>query len=186
MDQRKNSKIIFFIILTAIALAVLAYILFFKPNPIIRVNLNKIRPAEKQKSALIIEAPSEVDGVGRKFSVAINVDTEGNYINAIQSYLEFDPKVLEIDSTNTEQSFCKFYPENNYSNEKGLIRLACGTPYPGFRGTGVVQNIEFIAKAIKTTELKFGKESMVLANDGKGTNLLKDASPVQIRVKPVL
>ena len=171
-----------FLIGFIIAAFFLVYALFFKPNPWLRINVNKLQAA-KAESALTIEAPKEVDGVGRKFKVNIVMDTFGNSVNAVQSYLEFDPKVLEIISTTTEQSFCKFYPENNYNNEKGQIKLSCGTPYPGFRGVNTLEVIEFSAKAIQTTTLKLTADSMVLANDGKGTNLLKDIPSAEIKIK---
>lgn len=161
---------------------ILIYALFFKPNPWLRVNTNKLFAA-KAESALSIEAPSEVDGVGQKFVVRIKIDTMGNAVNAVQSYLEFDPKILEINTSNTEKSFCKFYPENNYDNSKGKVHLACGAPYPGFRGEDILQELEFTAKAIQTTSIKFSKESLVLANDGKGTNLLISYPEATVKIK---
>lgn len=161
----------------------LVYVLFFKPNPLIRVNINKLQAKSEEGSALTIQAPSEVSGVGKKFTATIEVDTKGYTVNAVQSYLEFDPHVLEITKTSTDQSFCKFYPENNYNNDKGILRLACGTPYPGFSGKSQVLSIEFISKAIRPTEIKFTKDSMVLANDGKGTNLLSKLETAKIQIK---
>jgi hypothetical protein len=86
----------------------------------------------------------------------------------------------------TEKSFCKFYPENNYDNSKGTISVSCGSPYPGFSGKNDVLEIEFTTKAIRTTEIKLLDSSMVLANDGKGTNLLKDFNKVIVKIKAAL
>lgn len=174
-----------FIIPFILLVAFVIYILFFKPSPVVRVDWNKVQ-ANKGSSVLAFDGPSEVDGVGKNFVIKVNVDTEGSLINAVQAHVEFDPRVLEIIKTNTEESFCKFYPENNYNNEKGLVKLSCGSPYPGFKGKNTVISIEFMAKAIKTTELKLTKDSMVLANDGKGTNLLKDLASMEIHVKAAL
>jgi hypothetical protein len=165
----------------SIAGIVLVYIYFFKPDPIFRVNINNLSKANP--SVLKIEAPASISGVGKTFTVKIVLDTSGQYINAVQSHIEFDPRVLEVVNTQTEQSFCKFYPENNFSNDKGNIKLACGTPYPGFKGQNTLQTIEFLAKAISQTELRLTKDSMVLANDGKGTNLIKDYDTALIEVK---
>lgn len=171
------------VFLPAIAIVLaLSYAMFFKPNPWVRVNINKLQ-ASSSESALSIEAPGEVDGVGQKFKVTIKLDTMGNSVNAAQSYLQFDPKVLEIVSSNTEKSFCKFYPENNYSNDKGLVKLSCGSPYPGFRGKNILQELEFTAKAIQSTSLKITDNSMILANDGKGTNLIKEYPVANIKIK---
>lgn len=173
------------IISLLLVLLLFLYAMFFKPNPWIRLDLNKLRAA-KSESALTIVAPEEVMGVGKKFTVKIVMDTKGNSVNAVQSYLAFDPKILEVSKTDTEQSFCKFYPENNYSNDTGLIKLSCGSPYPGFRGTNTVQEIEFYPKAIKDADIFLTGESMVLANDGKGTNLLSDLPQASIKIKASL
>jgi len=171
-----------FVILASIFVVILVYVLFFKPNPKIRVDLNKIR-GTKPVSALTIEAPDEIDGVGKNFLVEIQLDTQNNYVNAVQSYLIFDSNVLEVVKTDTTNSFCKFYPENVFSNISGYVKLSCGTPYPGFNGTNKVQVIEFYPKAIKNTTLSLSGESMVLANDGKGTNLLRDLPTKEIKIK---
>lgn len=171
-----------FIIAALIIVVFLVYILFFKPNPLLRLDTNKLRGV-KAESALSIDAPGEVSSVGKTITVKIMLDTMGNSVNAVQSYLQFDPKVLEITKSDTEQSFCKFYPENNYDNDKGLVKLSCGSPYPGFRGQNTLQEIEFITKAIKTTTISLTDKSMVLANDGKGTNLLKDLPSAEIKIK---
>ncbi len=169
-------------LLVLILAGIIIYALFFKPNPKVRVDWNKTQ-VNKSNSTLTIEAPTEISGVGKTFKAKIIVDTHNYYINAAQSYIEFDPRVLQVIKNDTTESFCKFYPENSYSNEKGLIKLACGTPYPGFKGKNTMQTIEFLTKAIKTTDLKVSKQSMVLANDGKGTNLLKDLDTVSIKIK---
>lgn len=184
--KKKNFKKIYLVVAAILIIIAAIYILFFKPNPFFRINRNKLHAKESQKSSLTLDAPAEVDGVGKKFTLSVIVDSQGNFINAVQSYLTFDPKVLEITSAKTEQSFCKFYPENNYSNEKGTVRLACGAPYPGFKGTNTVQSIEFLTKAIKTTDIKSTPDSMVLANDGKGTNLLKEYNSITVKIKAAL
>jgi len=183
MERLKTKKNI--IVLTIFAIFIMAnlcYFFFFKPNPIFRVNWNKAM-AVKGNSVLTLEAPGEVSSVGKKFIVNVNLDTKGYQVNSIQSYIDFDPRVLEVVNTDTADSFCKFYPENNFDNSKGSIKLSCGSPYPGFRGTNNIQKIEFLTKAIKSTDIKINNQSMVLANDGKGTNLLKDFDSATIRVK---
>ncbi len=171
-----------FVIIAIIILLIFVYLLFFKPNPWLRYNIDQLR-AEKSESALSIESPDEINGVGKKFTVKINVDTMGNSVNAVQSYLKFDSKIIEVSDSKTASSFCKFYPENNFDNSKGIVRLSCGSPYPGFRGTNTLQEIEFNTKLIQTTKIYFSDDSMVLANDGKGTNLLREFPSKEITIK---
>jgi hypothetical protein len=169
-------------LLILIALAIIVYTLLFKPDPPIRVNWNKVTPG-KGDAVLSVIVPEEVNGVGKKFRADIMLDTNKNFINAVKSYIEFDPRVLKIESIDTSKSFCKFYPENSHSNEKGIIKLQCGTPYPGFRGINTIQTIYFTSQAIRVTDIKVSDESLILANDGKGTNLIKDYPTVSIRIK---
>ena len=173
------------IIFVSILLVILLYCLFWKPNPIIRLNLNKFRGSDA-KAVLYIDAPTEVSNAGKTLSVKIMLDTKGNSVNAVQSILKYDNETLEIVSTNTKDSFCTYYPENSYNNEIGEVRLSCGTPYPGFKGTNTLEIIEFLTKATKTTKLEIDNKSMVLANDGKGTNLLKEFDIFSIKIKPTL
>lgn len=183
MERLKSNKnIIVFVFFVIISVAVFGYILFLKPNPIIRVNWNKVL-AVSGNSVLSIDAPTEISGVGKHFVASVNLDTKGYQVNSVQSYIEFDPRVLEVVSNNTDSSFCKFYPENNFDNDKGIIKLSCGSPYPGFRGINTIQKIEFLAKAIRSTNITINNQSMVLANDGKGTNLLKEFDSAPVRVK---
>lgn len=170
------------ILVLIILICIVFYALFLKPNPPVRVDWNKVQ-FSKGDAILYLDAPSSVSGVGKKFTISVKLDTKGHIINAVQSYVQYDPRVLEIVKTDTSNSFCKFYPENNYNNDKGLIKLSCGAPYPGFRGTNTIQKIEFIAKAIKTTNINLTKECLVLANDGHGTNLLKEYRQAVIKIK---
>lgn len=169
-------------LLILVVLAIIFYALFFKPNPPVRVNWNKVTP-NKGDATLSIITPQEINGVGRTFRVDIAIDSHNNFINAVQSYIKYDPRVLQVVKTDTSKSFCKFYPENTYSEDKGIIKLQCGTPYPGFRGKNTIESIKFLTKAIKTTDLEVMNDSMILANDGKATNLIKDFPKTSVRIK---
>lgn len=175
----RRKEVIIILIIIAVSLI---YTMFFKPSPWIRLDVNKIR-ATGDASVLSIETPDEISGTGEKFLVKINLDTKNNFVNAVQSYLEFDPNILVVIKTDTTDSFCKFYPENNFNNQKGLVKLSCGSPYPGFSGTNTLEIIEFMPKAMQTTSIRLTPESMVLANDGKGTNLLKNFDSKTITIK---
>lgn len=158
------------------------FVLFYKPNPVVKVNWNKVGVG-KGSSVISLEAPDSISGVGKKFIVEVVLDTKGSTVNAIQSYIEFDPRVLDVVKTETKDSFCKFYPENNFSNDTGLIKLSCGAPYPGFKGKNTIQGIEFMTKSFRNTKVRVSEESLVLANDGKGTNLLTEFDRADIIIK---
>jgi hypothetical protein len=158
------------------------FVLFYKPNPVIKVNWNKVGVG-KGSSVISLAVPDSVSGVGKKFIVEVVLDTKGSTVNAVQSYIEFDPRVLEVVKTETKDSFCKFYPENNFSNDTGLIKLSCGAPYPGFKGKNTIQSVEFMTKSFRNTKIEVIEGSLVLANDGKGTNLLTEYDRAEIMIK---
>jgi len=185
LQLKKKSQILgkkTIILSVAIAGIVIGYFAFLKPSSQVKVDWNKFN-AFKSPSVLIIEAPSEVSGIGKSAKVSVKLDTRGYIVNAVQANLKFDPKDLEVVSIDSGQSFCKFYPEKKYDNDKGLVKIACGSPYPGFKGESTIVTVEFKTKSFTTTMLSVEKESMVLANDGKGTNLLEDLDSKEIKIK---
>lgn len=179
--KNKYSKIIIISLMALLLILLFIYVGFLKRNPLFRLNLNKINNI-KSEAALSIVGPDSVT-VGKEFTISVHVDSKGNYINAVKSYLEFDPDVLQVINENTRSSFCNFYVEKKYDNTKGEIQLSCGSPYPGFKGENAVQEIEFLSKAAHDTEIKISDKSLVLANDGKGTNLLNNFLTKQIKIE---
>ena len=58
-----------------------------------------------------------------------------------------------------------------------------GIPSPGITTSqGIVQSLTFRVVAPGDAELTFGKETQVLANDGLGTNILRQTSPALFKV----
>jgi len=176
----KNKREYLFAIFVLVAVGL--FVLFYKPNPLIKINWNKVSIG-KGNSVISLKYPDSVSGVGKKFIVEVVLDTKGSTVNAVKSYIEFDPRVLEVIKTETKNSFCKFYPENNFSNDVGIIKLSCGAPYPGFKGKNIIQSIEFMTKSFRNTRIMVSEDSLVLANDGKGTNLLSEFDNADINIK---
>ncbi|PIS22372.1 hypothetical protein COT50_02305, partial [candidate division WWE3 bacterium CG08_land_8_20_14_0_20_41_10] len=111
--------------------------------------------------------------VGNTFLVQIKVNSGGLAINAADSTLIFDPDKLEVASlSKTDSVFSLWVQEPVFSNSLGTINFAGGKPSPGFVGAaGTIINITFKAKIAGTANLTFAAGS-VLADDGKGTNIL--------------
>jgi len=111
--------------------------------------------------------------VGNTFLVQAKVNSGGVPINAADGTLIFDVDDLEIKSISKEGSiFSLWVQEPTFSNSLGTINLAGGKPSPGFTGAaGTIINITFRARTAGTANLTFASGS-VLADDGKGTNIL--------------
>jgi len=168
--------------LIAAFLVSLLVVIYFKNNPPKRVDWNMVSWG-KSPASLIIIGPSEIPGAGTPFKISLDLDTNEYLINAIQANIEYDPAVLEALKLDTTDSFCKLYIENKYQNEKGLVKVACGLPSPGFKGKNRVLTIDFIAKSFSNTTIRVREDSMIMANGKKGINILKNFDSKIIRVR---
>lgn len=106
------------------------------------------------------------------FSVRVVVNTDGKPVNASDATLSFNPKELTVVSVNRSSSiFNLWVTEPTFSNSAGTINFSGGVP-AGYTGnTGNIMNITFKAASAGTARVTFTSGS-VLANDGKGTNIL--------------
>lgn len=106
------------------------------------------------------------------FSVNVLVNTSGQSINAAEGSLSFNPRELSVVSVNRSSSiFNLWVTEPTYSNAAGTINFSGGSP-SGFSGSaGNIMSVTFRAAGAGTARVSF-KNGSVLANDGKGTNVL--------------
>jgi len=113
--------------------------------------------------------------VGNTFSVHVNVNTGGVAANAVDGALVFNPDKLEVRSiSKTDSILALWVQEPVFSNSLGTITFAGGKPSPGYSGaSGVIITVTFKAKtaSFDMANVTFAGGS-VLADDGKGTNIL--------------
>ena len=118
------------------------------------------------------------------FTIDLRVDTGGHAVNAVQSALTLDPTRLQIVNMTTDRSFCTLYTENSFDANRGTVDIACGTPHPGFAGDSLVVSLTLRAKMAGDATIGVEPSSaLVLADDGKGTNLLGSAPSYLLSVK---
>lgn len=131
--------------------------------------------AQAQAGAVLKLAPAAgTFFVGSTFDVSIVVDTGPQAINAVSAELRFPPDILQISNPVAGSSIVSLWSvPPTYSNEEGLVRLQGGIPSPGVKTTqGVVTTLSFRAMRPGSASLVFTGNSQVLANDGRGTNIL--------------
>jgi len=111
--------------------------------------------------------------VGGTFSVSIKLNTGGEPANAAQGTISFDNKKLAVTGISKGGSiFSLWTTEPSFNNSAGTISFGGGIPHPGYTGTaGQVFRISFKTKAVGVATVRFSSGA-VLANDGKGTNIL--------------
>lgn len=109
---------------------------------------------------------------GTTFTVRVVVNTAGQSVNASDATIRFNPSELSVVSVNrTGSIFNLWVTEPAFSNAAGTITFSGGLP-SGYNGAaGTVMNITFRVLGSGTARVQFGDGS-VLANDGRGTNVL--------------
>ncbi len=127
----------------------------------------------KKGGVLLLDLPERAS-VSTQFTATLSVDTQGKAINAVGAYLQFDPQFIQLANLDTTSSFCQFYPEKKFDNQQGMIRIACGSPNPGFKGVNTLAKFKFTTLRQGVTKIKILPESQILLNNGYGTNILNN------------
>lgn len=123
--------------------------------------------------------------IGEIFPMKIEIADIQKPVNAIQADLGFDPTKVEVVEVSTKDSFANIFIQKEIDNTGGWARLTGGLPNPGFSGDhGLFGTIYFRAKSSGLIKIGFLPTSMVLANDSKGTNILKDLPSVSYLILP--
>lgn len=136
--------------------------------------LHKIGFPPTQKTASFVIPSKGQYRVGEIFSMNIAVQNINNPINAIQADIGFNPDRLEVVEISTRHSFAKVFIQKEINNSGGWARLTGGIPNPGWlENQGTFGIVYFRAKSPGLAKVTFLKSSLVLANDGRGTDVLK-------------
>lgn len=147
-----------------------------------------------EKSELLSEQPKLVEfiipekkqyKIGEIFPVDLEVNTNDIAVNAVQTDLSFDTDKVEIVKLSLENSFAQIFIQKEINNEDGYLRLTGGLPNPGFTGEkGHFATAYFLAKEAGLVNFSFLPSSLVLANNGNGTNILKSYPTITYLIKP--
>ena len=123
--------------------------------------------------------------LGEMFPMKIEIAGIKTPINAVQADLGFEPSKIEIVDISTKDSFANIFVQKEIDNNGGYSRLTGGLPNPGFfSDKGVLGTVFFKGKSPGVVKIEFLPSSMVLANDGKGTNVLKELASVSYLILP--
>jgi len=123
--------------------------------------------------------------LGQVFPMKIEITGIKKPINIIQADISFDPKILEVREISTNDSFANIFVQKEINNQVGFARLAGGLPNPGFSGErGIFGTVYFKGKSPGVVKVDFSSSSKVLANDGRGSNTLKDLASVSYLILP--
>ncbi len=119
-----------------------------------------------------------------KFTVAIDLSTGGQSINAGQASLTYDKSLLKVLSISKGSVFSLWTEEPTFSAGAGTIDFGGGVPRPGYSGNGgTVCVITFQAIKLGTAAVNFTSGDL-LANDGLGTNILSSMGSASFNITP--
>jgi hypothetical protein len=134
-------------------------------------------PIKAANGSLYLSPSSGAYTVGNTFLIEARVNTGGVSINAAQGTLVFPPDKLSVVGISKNSSiFSLWTAEPTYSNSSGTISFEGGVPNPGYTGSaGKIITITFRSRVSGTAQVNWSSGA-VLANDGKGTNILANLS----------
>lgn len=113
---------------------------------------------------------------GGTFTARVMVNPSGKSINAAEGTLKFNPQELSVVSVNrTGSIFNLWVAEPSFSNSAGTISFSGGSPSGYDGGVGTIMNVTFRTVGSGSARVTFSNGS-VLANDGRGTNVLTSMS----------
>lgn len=134
-----------------------------------------VAPASVQAATLSFSGGSGV--VGKTVSVSVLVTAEaGESLNGISSEVSYPTDKLSLLSISKAGSIITFWAEEpSFSNSAGSASIEGIVPNPGYSGqNGRVVTFVFQVRAPGTATLSFQNPS-ILANDGRGTDILSQA-----------
>ncbi|MFA6324828.1 MAG: cohesin domain-containing protein [Candidatus Paceibacterota bacterium] len=117
------------------------------------------------------------------FTVTLNTNTKGVYINNIEGVLSFPKDLLSAESVSISGSIFSMWVEQpRLSNITGTVSFNGGIPTPGFIGTnGKILSVVFRAKKAGVANLSFSSAN-IYANDGMGTDITGGKSGINITI----
>jgi len=121
-----------------------------------------------------------IDG---EFTISVKLNTGGQVVNAAEGSLSYDASLLEAVGINRNGAVFSLWTTEPVASG-GNIRFGGGVPMPGYNGTsGHVLSVKFKAKAPGVAQVNF-TSGAVLANDGKGTNILASMGVGSYTISP--
>lgn len=130
-------------------------------------------PANAQAASLYFSPSSSSYVLGKTMVVSVYVSSSDQAINAASGIISFQEDKMQVVSLSKTGSIISLWvQEPSFSNTSGTVNFEGIVLNPGFIGSnGKIIDIIFKSKVSGITPLRFFS-SAVLANDGKGTNIL--------------
>jgi len=142
-------------------------------------------PANHASAASLYLSPSSGSyEVGASFSVSAYVSSAHQAMNAASGVISFPADKLQVTSLSKSGSvFSLWAQEPSFSNSAGTVNFEGIVLNPGYKGnSGRIITINFKIKAAGSAPVSLGSGA-VLANDGKGTNIISGLGSAKFSLK---
>ncbi len=140
-----------------------------------------VNVSAQARPSIFLSAPPKQVSVGERLSVDVKIQSTAQSVNAVSGVLAFPESLLRVSSISKDRSLINLWTEDpkatrNRVSFEGIILN------PGFQGaSGQVLRITFEAKKTGTALLNFS-EGSILANDGRGTNILSTLGSASFKI----
>lgn len=143
-----------------------------------------VKNAKAASASLYLAPASGTYVIGGSFSVSIKVNSGGGEgINAAEGVINYDTNLLDATAVSNGGSIFPFWTVQP-AISGGTIRFGGGLPPPAYTGAaGHIIKITFKAKKAGKAAVRFASGA-VLANDGKGTNILSSMGSASYVISP--
>ncbi len=116
--------------------------------------------------------PIKPNQLYKSIMISIENVTSSSPINAAEIYLEYDKEEVSIMHVKSQDQFLKVTLSTEVNKELGGVYIAGGLPNPGYSSKSALFAQIFLRQSANSqNELRIGKKSRILANDGDGTDL---------------
>jgi hypothetical protein len=134
-------------------------------------------PFYAQANTMFVYPSSGEYSVGTTFSARVRISSQAQSVNAVSGTLTFPRDKLSVVSVSKEDSILNLWvQEPSFSNTQGTVNFEGVILGSGFIGTDAkIVTVNFKVLSDGPAELAFSNGS-ILANDGSGTNIIKDVS----------
>ena len=149
-------------------------------------------PLRVRGAVLYMEPSEATHNLGDTFIQEIKLDTQGEYINAVEVHIEYPEDLLEVrDFAKANSVLTLWAQEPEY--KEGQLSFIGGVP-AGYQGNdGVLGKIIFFVKPKRTNdspaegmtaEIKFAENNLALLNDGEGTEARVETKNALVSISP--
>ena len=145
------------------------------------INISSARDA--QSANLFFSArPAQIQE-GERVTIDVKINSPLQSINAISGILSYPPELVRVVSVNKEKSIINLWTQEPKLRFDSILFEGV-ILNPGFQNTnGFVFSITLEAKNKGIVLLKF-REGAILANDGRGTNVITTLSSTDFKIIP--